>query len=124
MSDFVVLGEPTTNNLSPEVGCQTEEIAVENMTTQTAEESITKYRKNTENPEMSYWESIVANRQNEVDRIKALNEKMEVEKSRKSEMLDAKQTEYTRLFDLGNEKLKKSSENGDSEEEPDTSTCK
>lgn len=46
------------------------------MTTQTAEESITKYRKNTENPEMSYWESIVANRQNEVDRIKALNEKV------------------------------------------------
>lgn len=42
---------------------------------------------------------------------------MEREKTKKSTELEEKQAEYTRLFDLGNEKLNKSKEEENEDEE-------
>ncbi|KAF1760107.1 hypothetical protein GCK72_008353 [Caenorhabditis remanei] len=121
MTDYVVFEEP--NVKSAEFSCQTEEIALENEVTQTDEETMSNYEKNEKNPEIAYWKAVVVNRKNEVDRMKQINEKLESEKIEKTRNLEAKQTEYNRLYDLGNEKLNGSKTEDEEEPEGETS-CK
>uniref|UniRef100_A0A1I7U3R0 Clathrin light chain n=1 Tax=Caenorhabditis tropicalis TaxID=1561998 RepID=A0A1I7U3R0_9PELO len=114
MTEYVIFEEPKPNHA--EFSCQTDEIAIGEVETQTVEESISEYNheNDDDDPEVSYWEAIVTNRKNEVQRMKRINEKMEDEKTEKKTILEAKQNEYKRLFDLGNETL-----NGSKEEDED-----
>ncbi|CAL2037678.1 unnamed protein product [Caenorhabditis brenneri] len=120
MSDYVVL-EDSNKPSRAEFSCQTEEIALGEVETQTDEETISGYKKSDENPEISYWATIVANRKSEVERIKKINEKMQAEKAEKLARLEEKQTEYQRLFDMGNDKLNGSNEEEESVEEEKSS---
>ncbi|CAO4371792.1 unnamed protein product [Caenorhabditis nigoni] len=109
-----------------EFSCQTEEISFENTEVQTIEESIKDYKEEVNDEELAYWQTIVANRQEEVDRLKKINEELSTECAEKRAKLKEKEAEYKRLFDLGNEKLNesKTSEEDTTAEELDKSAGK